>query len=529
MIKYSKRFSAIIAVFLITSLMTTMFLSGTTVRASVFGSKYFYIYLEKDNLKDLKKKYREYYKETYLNESSYECKANAKLDGDLVKYDEEMKTIEDYLSRFELNVKYNLNNKDLDNSYYSLFLGAKYDNKDFVDMDIKADNKKALISFPSLTEKVLGIDNTSTYKLSSNYVKAFLEDDKAFEELFGVNRDTYDDMLQGYFKDTIFDQIPDSKVVFSSDDKFEDIKCNSITFNIDKEVIANIYKAMAAKLEDDKNVRIICNSFINSFIDLADIEGQYIDFERPTPEEIDEEIKSLCESLYDEAENLDDIQIEYTAYFKDNGDILSRQFIEKESDIGITLSTFKDSLGNDTISFDVRESKDSIFEIRNKMKLQNGLYNGECNLDISGRNLIKADYTYEKDAKVGGLSAFVGTIKGKVSLEQSEDDSEYTDLNSDLSDIYFSINNKRKDNNTLQGQYAFTSKIDGKRTGITVFTEVKQWNVSNIAKPNISLDNAISMYDEEGMEEFTNDIGESIQEKIIGVLLSGSSEEEYLD
>ena len=65
--------------------------------------------------------------------------------------------------------------------------------------------------------------------------------------------------------------------------------------------------------------------------------------------------------------------------------------------------------------------------------------------------------------------------------------------------------------------------------GITVFTEVKQWNVSNITKPNISLDNAISIYDEEAMEEFANDIGESIQEKIIGVLLSGGSEEEYLD
>ncbi len=524
MIKNSKRFSAVIAVFLITSLMTTMFLSGTTVRAAVFGSKYFYLYLEKDNLKELQKKYREYYKERYLNESSYECKANAKLDGDFIKYDEEMKTIADYLSRFEFNVKYNLNNKDLDNSYYSLFLGAKYDNKDFVDMDIKAADQKALISFPSLTEKVLGIDNTSTYKLSDKYVKAFLEDDKAFEELFGVSRDTYDDILQGYFKDAIFDQIPDSKVVFSSDAKFEDINCNSITFNIDKEVVSNIYKAMAAKLEDDKNIRTICNSFINSYIELANIEGQDIDFEKPTPEKIDEEIKSLCESLNEEAANLEDIQLTYTAYYKSNGDIISRQFSEKESETDVIFSTYKDSLGYDKLSFIVKDKEDNIFEIKNKMILLNGMYNGECMLDISGKNFFKADYTYEKDAKVGNLSAFVGNIKGKISLDQLKEETEFNSPDSAINDIYFSVSNSRKDNNTLQGKSAFTFNVGGKRMGVSVFTEVKQMNVSNITKPNISLDNAISIYDEEGMEEFANDISERMQEKIMGLLLSGSIE-----
>ncbi len=528
MIKHSKKCSALVAVFLVISLMTTLLLSETSIKAAVLSSKYFYLYLEKDNFKEITKKYKEYYKENYLSERSYEYKASAKLDGDLMKYDEEMKTFADYLSKFEFKYNYNFNNKDVKDSYYSLFLGAKYDNKDFVDVDIKSADKKAIITFPSLTDKALGIDNTSTYEISANFINAFLDDDKAFKELFGVSRDTYDNMVERYLKNVIFDQIPDDKVVFRSDTNFEDIKCNSITFNIDKEVIANIYKAVAKELESDKDIRNMCNSVSNSFIDLAKLQEQEIDIDKPTADEIDEEIKSICDDLYEASENVDDIQVEYTAFFKDNGDILSRQFVEKESDTDVAFSTFKDSLGNDTISLKVKENKKSIFEMKNQTKLQNGFYNGECNIDVSEKNLFKANYTYEKDAKVGNIDSFVGSIQGKIKLEQFKDDSEFNNLNG-LNDIYFSFNNKREDNNTLKGRSAFTSKVDGKRIGITLFTEVKQLNAANIAKPKVSLDNAIMLDDETGLAEFADDIGESIQEKIIGVLLSGSSEEEYLD
>ncbi|QNU66834.1 hypothetical protein EHE19_018705 [Ruminiclostridium herbifermentans] len=516
---------ACISVFLVSLLMITLFLSETNVKASVFGSKNYYLYLEKNNLKDLKKKYKDYYIENYLSERSYECKASAKLDGDLMKYDEEMKMISDYLSKFELNCKYNVNYKDLKDSYFTLFLGAKYDNKDFADLDIKSAGNKEIITFPSLIDKAIGIDNSSTYEISTNLINAFLYDDKAFEEIFGLSRKAYDNMIERYLKDVIFGQIPDSKVVLNRTDKFEGINCNSITFNIDEEIIANICKALAKELEKDKDIRTICKSVNNLYMDILKLQELEIDLGSATLDEIDEGIQNICFLLYYAAENIEDVQIEYTAYFKDNGDILSRQFIEKESEVGITLSSFKDLLGNDMFNFNVKESEDSIFEIRNKMKLHNGLYNGECEVDISGKNLIKADYTYEKDAKVGGLDAFVGSIQGKVKLAQFKDDLETTDIN----DIYFSIKNMRKDNNTLQGQYAFTTSFDGKRMGITVFTEVKQSNIANISKPIISLDNAIMLDDITALSEFANEMGERIQEKIIGLLLSGSSEEEYLN
>lgn len=530
LVRNNKKYVVFIALLLITSIMSTLFLCTTDIKAAVLESKYYYLYLEKNNLKDIKKDLKDYYKEKCFSESSYDYKASAKLDGDLIKYDEELKAIADYLSKFEFNMKYNFNSKDLKNIYYTLFLGTKYNNKDFVDIDIKSADKKMIISFPSLTEKVIGIEDTRLYELSANLTYALLYDNKAFEQLFGVSRDTYEKMIEKYLKNAIFDQIPNNKVVFDRDASFEDIDCNSITFNIDKEVIANIYKSVAKELENDKDIRTICYTISNTFIDyINQLKGQNSDFEKFTAEEIDEDIISFCESLYDDAENLDDIQIEYTAYFKDNGDILSREFIEKESDVEIALSTFKDSLGNDTIRFNVKENKDITFEIINKKKLQNSLYNGECNLNIFDKNLIKAEYTYEKDAKVGGLDTFVGSIKGKVNLEQFKGDSEYMSLISDLNDIYFNINNKRKDNNTLQGKYAFTSKIDGKRMGITVYTEVKQSNTANISKPIISLDDAIMPDNEIGMEKFLNEISESIQEKIIGILLFGNSEGEYLD
>ncbi|PYG87134.1 hypothetical protein LY28_02268 [Ruminiclostridium sufflavum DSM 19573] len=524
MAKYSKKFFTLTAVFLITSMVTVLFFSGVNVKAYVFGSKYYYLYLERDNLKELKNTYKEYYKEKNLSENSYECSAKAKLDGDLMKYDEEMKTAADYLCKLNFNIKYNSNNKDLKNRYYTLYLGADYNNKEFVDIDIKSADDKLIIALPSLTEKTVGMDYPETTAMTADFINAFLDDDKAFEKIFGLSRADYDCMVERYLKNAVFDQIPENKVVFSDDSNYENIKCNSITFNIDKEVIANIYKALAKELENDKDIRTLCYSVSRSFMEFVKLEEQEIDYEEPSIEEIDEEIKNMCENLKEKAENIEDIQLAYTAYFKNSGDIISRQLNEKENGTSVILSRYKDLLGNDIFSFNVKDNQDSVFEIKNTMRLQSGIYNGQCNLDLSGRNLFKAAYTYEKDAKVGGLDAFVGDIEGKISMEALED-MEYSSADdSPLSDIYFNFSNKRTDNDILQGKAAFTSQIDGKRMGISIFTQVKQSNTAGIDKPDMSFDKVTTLDDEEGMEAFTDDISESFQEKIIGLILSDSLE-----
>lgn len=519
MIKNNKRFNALIAVFLITSFMTTLLLSGIDVKASVLGPKYYYFYLEKQNLNDIKKKCMDYYKDKNLIESSYDSKASAKLDGDLMNNDEEMKQIAEYLSKLEFNVKYNQNNKDINDNYSTLYIGTKYDNKDFVDMDIKSADKKAVIKFPSLTEKSLGIDSTDIYKSSAILINAYTGDDKAFKELFGESRDAYKDLLAEYLKDTIIDQIPDSKIELNKDADFENIKCNAISFNIDKEVVANIYRSLADKLEKDQNIRTICNSAISSFLDFSELNDFGEDIEKPTPEEIDEEIKSICESLNEQSYDLEDINFTYTAYYKNNGDIISRQIEDKISNSSVGFSTYKDSSGKDILNFFVKEKEDKIFELKNEKKLLKGNYDGECIINISDKNLLKANYTYEKNAKIGGLDAFVGNIQGKINPNQLKDYWDDSAINDNSNNIYFNINNKRKDNNTMQGKSAVTFKLDGKRVGLTLFTEVQQSNKCNITKPNISLDNAIMMDDEDGLEELINDISEGLQEKVMAVLL----------
>jgi len=484
------------------------------VHASILGEKYYYLLLERDNLKDLKKKYKDSYIKKYLSEYSYAYKVNAKLDGDLMKSDPIMKQIADYISKIELNINYNANTKDLKDTYLTSLISTKYDGKKFAEIDIKSANNKMQVSFPGLTEKKLGIESSSK---SIRFTEAFLGDDKAFEELFGLTRGAYDKILERYLKDVIFKQIPDENVAFNNDSNFEDIKCNSITFNIDQKVISNIYKAVAKELENDKEVRVLVKSIANAYIDILN-EQQQMDITVPTEEEIEDEIKNLCDELNESAEDMEEVQLVYTAYFKNNGDIISRQISDKLSDTSANLSTFKDFSGTDIFNLNFKESDKTVFELKNEAKLQDTKYNGVFNLDVTGKSIIKANYSYEKDAKVGNLDAFVGDIQGKISLKQFNDSSlaEYSSF--DLDDIYFSIINKKIDNDTLGGKSIFTTKVDDKRIGLTIFTEVKQSNVANITKPVVDIDNSVKLTDDSELNEMGTEIVDSLQKKLLEIV-----------
>jgi hypothetical protein len=513
MSKVSRKLSTFIITILIISIGMTLFLFRTNVQAAIFGTKNYYLSLERDNFKDLTKTYKDNYKEK-LSRLSYACKVNAKLDGDLMKSDPVMTQIADYISKTELNINYNANNRDLKNTFYTALFSTKYDGKKLLDVDIKSADNKTLIAFPELTEKTLGIEG---YANSYKFTEAFLGDDKAFEELFGITKEAYDKMVEKYLKDVIFDQIPDDHVVFNSDADFESIKCNSITFNIDEKIISNIYKAVAKELSNDKEVEILVKSIAKAIFDIAN-EQKKMAITMPTAEEIEDSIKAFCDELNNEADDMEEVQLVYTAYFKSNGDIISRQFNDKLNDTSGKLSIYKDLSGADIFNLNYKESTETIFELKNKAKLQNGIYDGNLNFDVSGKSLLETKYSFEKDAKVGDLDAFVGEIQGKINLKQFNNNELTGYPSKDLSDIHFSFINRKIDTDTLGGKTQVTSKINGKTIGVTVFTEVKQSNLNNLAKPEVAIDNSIKLTDYTELNEMGTELYTNLQKRLLELI-----------
>jgi len=518
--KHNKAVFSFTAALLIFSMTLTLFLFSTTVKAAILGPKYYYLSVEKNNFKGLETKYKDFLKQNYLKESSYACKANAMIGGDIVKSDPSIQKVADFFSKFELGINYNTNYKDLKDGFYTALLSAKYDGKPLGSVDIKSADNKTLIAFPELTEKTFGIESTD---VSTTFYEALLGDDQAFKKLFGITRDTYDNMVERYLKDVIFEQIPDDNVVFNQDAVFENIKCNSITFKIDQKVASNIYRSVAKELENDKDFKTFLYSLSKAVMDSAKIDTE--SRLTITQEEIDKEIKSMCEQLNDEADNMEEVQLEYTAYFNNSDDILSRQINDKLSNVNATLSIYKNQSGVDILNLLYQEDGKTEFELSNELKFLNGsIFNGNFNIDVEGKSLLEAQYTYDKLGQAGGLSAFVGQVDGKVHMDQFNNSDFSGD--SSLSDITFSFSNQKKDNDTLVGNAKVNTQIDGKSMDITVMTEVKQSDKA-ISKPQVSIEDSIKMTDYEKLDEMMNEIKDSLSKKLPELFPASDDEDNF--
>jgi len=503
MSKGNKKVLTFVVTILMISIGMSFFIFSTDVQAAIFGTKNYYLALEKYNFNKLEKAF----KDSRLKELSCAYKINAKLDGDLMQSDPIMKEIADYLPKFELDINYNANSRDLKDVFYKSLISTKYDGKKLVDIDIKSADDKTLIAFPNLTDKTIGIE---TSNISSKFNQAFLGDDQAFEEVFGLSREAYDKMVERYFKDVIVNAIPDENVVFNNNADFENIKCNSITFNIDKTALSAIYKALASEIVNDKELKALVTSVTYSFLDTANVEALLIN--KPSETEIADGIKDFCDELNNAAEDMEEVQFSYTAYIKNNGTIISRQFKDKLGDAGVNLSAYRSLEGIDIFKLNFEESGKTNFELKTESKLHSGsTYNGKLNLDITDKPLLEAKYTYDKGVKSGNLDAFVGKLDGKINLEQFSDDYSAKEM----SDIYFSFVNTKENNDSLKGETKITSKVDGKSVGLTIFTEVKQSSVANISKPNVSIDKSIKLTDYTELNEMKTELSASLQKKFL--------------
>lgn len=512
--KHSKRIPivACMVVLFTISIIMSLFLFSTDVKAAIFGPKYYYLSIERQNYRKAVKELKDKYLEKNFSEYSYAGSLNAMLTGDFVNADEDMKKISEILSKLKLNFKYNTNGKNSEDIFFTSSFSADFAEKKLFAVDVKSADNKALIAFPGMTDKTIGYE-TPKAATTLKYNKAIFEDDeKAFEEVFGLTREAYNKLVEKYLKDIIITQIPNEKVTYLRDVQYKNIKCNSITFNIDDKTISSIFKAVADELSNDKEFKTLYKSIMNSFYDIA-FEAYKLDKPLGIDSEIDNQIQTLCDELYDQAEELDNIEIAYTVYFENSGEILYRQFKDKLSDTKIILESYTDMSGSDILKFILETGGEKIFSFTNEEKLQNGICSGKCNLDITEKPIVDVLYTYEKDARVGDLSAFIGDVRGKINLEQFND---Y--LNSDISNIHFIYTNQKKGEDTLLGEAKVFTSIDSKSIQAKLSTEIKQSNVADIAKPDISLvdsiklydqlslSNSLDLYNQDGIEELGSDI-----------------------
>lgn len=518
--------SALVVALLMFSSIVTASLFSTSVKAAIYGAKYYYLSIERQNFKDAIKDLKQSYKQNYMSEYSYDYTFNSKLTGDFINSDDSLKKFADFLSGFEINAKYNANDTNPDDLYSTGLLTAKLKGTGLGGLDMKLADNQAILSFPDLSGKTIGVKATTTI---NEYIKAFLDDDKAFKDIFGISRDDYDKMVERYLKDVIFKAIPNEKVSFNRDASFQNIKCNSIVFNIDDKVLSSVYKALAKELSSDKEFKTVVSSSINyAYKKIALIED-----EKPTPSEIDEDIKVLCDSLNDAAKEAKGTKLVYSVYFEDDGDVLSRELQNKADKFDMSLVSYQEVSGNDILKFNINSEGKKIINFEDNKKLDNGIYKGNFDLGILGSSVLAAEYTKEKDAKAGGRDAFVGEVKGSLKLNglinnatnyvsdiYGYEDAEYSDesdsSNTDeaIEDINFSFVNKRQDSSTLVGGAEFSTKVDGKSFNLKIDTKLIQSDKANITKTVISLDNSIDMDDSSKLEDLTEEIMDNLTTKL---------------
>ncbi|HEX2926743.1 MAG TPA: hypothetical protein VHP38_10905, partial [Ruminiclostridium sp.] len=264
---------------------------------------------------------------------------------------------------------------------------------------------------------------------------------------------------------------------------------------------------------------------------------------KPTPEEIEENIKELCDSLNDAAEELKGTKLVYTVYFRDNGDILSRELENKADKVDISFVSYRETTGNDILKFDINDDGEKIINFESSKRLDNGIYKGKFDLGIQGSSVLNTEYSVEKDAKVGGRPAFIGDIKGTLKLKDLQkkynnytpDNFDYDDtqfdgtdsatyeeqqVSNNIDDVNFSFSNKRQDSNTLLGEATASTKVNGKSVNIAFNTKLLQSDKANITKPYISLDNSIDVNDYSKIEDLSKELKENMADRMEKVLRS---------
>lgn len=513
----SKKILYSLAAFLVIVMCFTFLLFRTEVGASILSDKYHYLFLEKQNLDKFQQKLEDNNIKDYLSEYSLDCKVNAQLNGDLD--DLGLRELSDFLSKFELNINHNINRRNPADVFLASGVSAKYDGKKLLDVFLRVADNKALILFPEQS-KAIGIsDAAKTLGLN----RSNIDTDISFEEIYGISEADYNSMIKRYLKDVIIKQIPDENVIYSKDAVFDGIKCESIQFNIDEKVMSDILLAIAEEAENDKDLKTVVTSFVNYSAKTAYTNP--IPAEKITPEEIEEGINAFCDYLRDEAEYIDEIQFTYTAYFN-NDNILSRQLKEKYSETSLSLATYKDLVGVDIFKISLQEQQEPVFELLIKgMDGSDNTYKGAVKLDIGKKHLVEAQYQYEKEARVGNLKAFIGTIDGKINLKQfTQNEYDYYD-DPGYEDIYFSFSNSKTGDNTMKGTTKISSKINGSKIEFALLTDIRQSDTCNITKPNLNLENSIDINDTEAMAQ----LGEDIINGIAGSLSDLFPQPDYED
>ena len=478
-----------------------------SIKAAILGPKNYYFTLEKNNLLKVSQDIKNSYTKNYPKKYNYEYDLSTKLSGDIIDESEEIKNIIESLSKIHLNLKLDGNNENLQDSYFTASIEGKINDKIIGSIVAESADNKTKISLPDLTDKTIGYEaEVTSVKLAS----AMQGDDKAFEEVFGIEKEAFNKMMRKYVEDTVFGCIADGQFQFEKDAKYQDIGCNSIMISLDEKTISDILNSLATEIEKDNDLKTILKSSTTYYFDMAKLSMD----DKPSSEDIDKAVETFCTSLKDTAMDIGKTSIEYSIYFDNSGTIIGRKFINKETDTLAEIASYKSSDKKDVLKCNVEQNGERILQFSKESRLEKGNNVGTLALKANEKTLLDAKYTSEIGATVGGLNAFVGNLQGKVNLE-SLSDSIYGYSESPLQSIDFSYDSKRSEKDRLLGEFKISTEIDGKSLIATLFTEIKQSNINSIKKPVVSISDSIDISDAEGLSEFESDIGISLGNKIM--------------
>ena len=488
-----------------------LFVFRMNIMATVMGPSNYYFYLEQKNASSLKSLALDSMKSTKF---SLDSKITASVSGSSFGDDEELESIKEIMSSLSCQLSLDYDQTDLSDPFYILKLDAKHNSDDIFNLGIESSDNKTKISFPGMSEESIGF---SLPESNDKLTLALTGDDKAFEEVFGISKDKYQQMKSKYLKDIIFASIPNDKAHFTTSDKFEGISCNSIVFNLDEKDILAISEKLADEIEKDEDL----HTLIKSVIDFTAKEGlgNVANYDSISLSEIKDSIKELCDELRDK-EGIETTNIQYSVYFSDSGKIIARKLSEIDSNTNILFANYEQE-GQEILKASITDDNGKSLEFTKKSSTVENIEKGDIDFSFLGDKFFTATYSLDTSAKILGQKVLVGNIDAYLDLYN---------IDQSTTKIKLSLNNEKKDDTNIISKLKVTTDVDDEEIIFDVKLDTK-YSSDNFSKPNISLEDCIeidlkdanNLENTENLENLYYDLEDSLQQRVMEIL------SEYMD
>jgi hypothetical protein len=195
---------------------------------------------------------------------------------------------------------------------------------------------KSVVRVPQAGDKYIELSQSPTYTDMDKMLKDYTgRDFKALSKLF-----------EGYYDEAVGKSVTDKNIIFNSNDKIENVACNSFTINLDKAAQADMLKRVKDKLVNDNEITEIALAFAEKSYSASALGQQATAVSKLTKEDIKKGIDELAKAIDETSAKLTDgDKLTMKIWFDDNEKIIAREI----SDSKIKISLFY-YIHNTTIS-----------------------------------------------------------------------------------------------------------------------------------------------------------------------------------